>query len=164
MGLRPDRLEPKTIKLVFLRSAHSINRVCEYLKFSVRLRTDRMQISASPTKKLVVLQFVKLLTTTNTVQLKHWGQGFHLNPVADEIRRLHFTLPPATFYVSRIKKRIIYSQSRYRDNDRVLFFSQWEDWQACVSRVTRDSQTCQSGKNIGFHQTDCPEYNTGFVG
>ena len=62
------------------------------------------------------------------------------------------------------KKCIIYSQSRYRDNDRVLFFSQWEDWQACVSRVTRDSQTCQSGKNIGFHRTDCPEYNTGLVG
>ena len=38
-------------------------RVREYLKFSVRHRTDRMQISASPTKKLVVLQFVKLLTT-----------------------------------------------------------------------------------------------------
>ena len=38
-------------------------RVCEYLKFSVRHRSDRMQISASPTKKLVVLQFVKLLTT-----------------------------------------------------------------------------------------------------
>ena len=33
------------------------------LKFSVRHRTDRMQISASPPKKLVVLQFVKLLTT-----------------------------------------------------------------------------------------------------
>ena len=29
---------------------------------SVRHRTDRMQISASPTKKLVVLQFMKLLT------------------------------------------------------------------------------------------------------
>ena len=38
-------------------------RVREYLKFSVRHRTDRMQISASPTKKLVVLQFVKLSTT-----------------------------------------------------------------------------------------------------
>ena len=38
-------------------------RIREYLKFSVRQRTDRMQISASPTKKLVVLQFVKLLTT-----------------------------------------------------------------------------------------------------
>ena len=38
-------------------------RVRKYLKFSVRHRTDRMQISASPTKKLVVLQFVKLLTT-----------------------------------------------------------------------------------------------------
>ena len=31
-------------------------------------------------------------------------QGFHLKPVAAEIRRLHFTLPQATFYVSRIKK------------------------------------------------------------
>jgi hypothetical protein len=31
------------------------------------------------------------------------NQGFHLKPVAAEIRRLHFTLPPATFYVSRIK-------------------------------------------------------------
>ena len=41
----------------------SVHRVHEYLKFSVRHRTDRMQISASPTKKLVVLQFVKLLTT-----------------------------------------------------------------------------------------------------
>ena len=30
-------------------------------------------------------------------------QSFHLKPVAAEIRRLHFTLPPATFYVSRIK-------------------------------------------------------------
>jgi len=30
-------------------------------------------------------------------------QGFHLKPVAAEIRRLHFTLPPATFYASRIK-------------------------------------------------------------
>jgi hypothetical protein len=38
-------------------------RVREYLKFSVGHRTDRMQISASPTNKLVVLQFVKLLTT-----------------------------------------------------------------------------------------------------
>jgi hypothetical protein len=38
-------------------------RVREYLKFSIRHRTDRMQVSASPTKKLVVLQFVKLLTT-----------------------------------------------------------------------------------------------------
>ena len=39
------------------------DRVREYLKFSVRHRTDRMQISASLTKKLVVLQFVKLLIT-----------------------------------------------------------------------------------------------------
>ena len=30
-------------------------------------------------------------------------QGFHLKPVAAEIRRLHFTLPPGTFYISRIK-------------------------------------------------------------
>jgi hypothetical protein len=33
-------------------------------------------------------------------------QGFHLKPVTTEIWRLHFTLPPATFYVSRIKKNI----------------------------------------------------------
>jgi hypothetical protein len=30
------------------------------------------------------------------------AQGFHLKPVAAEIWRLHFTLPPANFYVSRI--------------------------------------------------------------
>jgi hypothetical protein len=49
-----------------------------------------------------------------TIQLNHTeiyiidkimniGQGFHLKPVATEIRCLHFTLPPATFCVSRIK-------------------------------------------------------------
>jgi hypothetical protein len=30
-------------------------------------------------------------------------QGFHLKPVDTEIQRLHFTLSPATFYVSWIK-------------------------------------------------------------
>jgi hypothetical protein len=56
-------------------------------------------------------------------ELNHWTlkQGFHLKSVAAEIRCLLFTLPPPTFYVSRIKKCVIYSQSRYRDNDRGFF-------------------------------------------
>jgi hypothetical protein len=61
----------------FAISSALLIRVCEYLKFSVRHRTDRMQISANPTKKLVVLQFVKLLTTDSPVEMEEpylfWG-------------------------------------------------------------------------------------------
>ena len=67
-------------------------------------------------------------------------QGCHLKPVAAEIRRLHFTLPPATFYVSRIKKCVIYSQSRYRDNDHG-FFSLPITYYRHLSIVNNASQT-----------------------
>ena len=79
-------------------------------------------------------------------------QGFHLKPVATEIRHLHFTLPPATFYVSRIKKNIIYSQSRYRDNDRVFFFY----YQSLIIITTIDllivNNASQTGRTVNvFH-------------
>ena len=60
---RNGKLQGAKRLCIILKYIHQLIRVREYLKFSVRYRTDRMQISASPTKKLMVLQFVKLLTT-----------------------------------------------------------------------------------------------------
>jgi hypothetical protein len=79
-------------------------------------------------------------------------QGFHLKPVATEIQRLHFTLPPATFYVSRIKKKYIYSQSRYRDNDQVFYFY----YQSLIIITTIDllivNNASQTGRRVNvFH-------------
>jgi hypothetical protein len=60
---------------------------------------------------------------------------------------VYSTLLPPTFYVSRIKKCVIYSQSRYRDNDQSLIIVTTID----LSIVNNTSQKCR--RVVVFH---CP--------
>jgi hypothetical protein len=88
-------------------------------------------------------------------ELNHWTlkQGFHLKSVAAEIRCLLFTLPPPTFYVSRIKKCVIYSKAVIVTMTAVFFHDQSLIIVTTIdlSIVNNTSQKCR--RVVVFH---CP--------
>ena len=113
MIMRSTLYQTNMPSLVFLVPAH---------------RNNSPQTDMSPQSDTLSLFF--LLNAVYLVENQQIPtQGFHLKPVAAEIRHLHSTLPPATFYVSRIKNvsshnklGLLYKRALLISNLSIIYF------------------------------------------